>query len=95
LLKQATALNTCSKVPLSAVTIEPAVDEVQVTCDVPSELYFYSKTVPGASVISRVRVIKTMMIVMMWGRFLTCPVEIFILKFQMLLYVGVKLGPSS
>ena len=60
LLTQATALTSCCEALLSAVTKEPAA----VTCDVHSELYFYSSTVPGASVDSRVTVIKTMMIVM-------------------------------
>ena len=60
LLAQATALTSFPKAPLSAVTKEPAA----VTCVVHSELYFYSSTVPGASVNSAVRVIQTMMIVM-------------------------------
>jgi len=60
LLAQAIALTSCSKAPLSEVTKEPAA----ITCDVPSEFCFHSNTVPGASVNSRVRVIKKMMIVM-------------------------------
>jgi len=49
-MAQATALTSCSKAPLSEVTKEPAA----VTNDVPSEFCFYSSTVPGASVNSRV-----------------------------------------
>jgi hypothetical protein len=62
LLTQATALTSCSKAPLSAVTKEPAA----VKCIVPSELCFHSIIVPGASVntSSRVRVITTVMILM-------------------------------
>jgi len=80
LLTLATALTSCSEAPLSAVTKEPAA----VACDVPSELYFYSSTVPGASVNSRAAVIKTMMMILIpsvptrcWVLFLTCPVELF------------------
>jgi len=46
LLTQATELISCSKSPLSAVTMEPST----VTCVVLSDLYLFTSTVPGASV---------------------------------------------
>ena len=85
LLTQATALTTCSKAPLSAVTKQQAADEVPLMCDVPSELYLYSSTVPGATVNSRERVTKTLIVMIrtpsvptrLWGLFRACLVEMF------------------
>jgi hypothetical protein len=105
LLTQATALISCCKAPLSSVTKEPAA----VTCDVPSELHFFSSTVPRASVNSRVghkddedcddtNTVSANKIVgtvsCMSGRNVLLPNYMSkSLKFHMLLHVGVKLRP--